>query len=126
MAVCKIEHTGVKVSSLEASIEFYTEVIGLTLLHIVGEPGNAVRLAFLAFPGQAGVEVELIEGQWDGLPEEGKVSHLAFTVSDIEGEHRRITGLKLSGQGPIREFGSGSKFFFFNGPDEERLEFLEP
>ena len=125
MTVQKIEHMGIKVSSLDASIEFYTKVIGLTLLHIIGEPGDQLRLAFLAFQGQTSVEVELIESLWGELPEEGKVSHLAFTVSGIEDEYRRIAELSLDGQTPIRQLANGSRFFFFNGLDGERLEFFE-
>ncbi|MCL6601410.1 MAG: VOC family protein [Paenibacillus sp.] len=125
MSVLKMEHVGIKVSSLEASIEFYTEVIGLTLLHIIGEPSDDIRLAFLSFQEQTSVEVELIEGRWEELAEEGKVSHLAFTVSGIEDEHRRIAGLNLVGLTPIRQLANGSRFFFFNGLDGERLEFFE-
>ncbi|WP_379132682.1 VOC family protein [Paenibacillus sp. sgz500958] len=125
MTVHKIEHTGIKVSSLEASIDFYTEVIGLRLRHIIGEPGEMLRLAFLAFPGQADVEVELLESNWADLPREGKVSHLAFSVSGIEDEHKRIANLGLEGLSPIRHLAGGSRFFFFNGLDGERLEFFE-
>ncbi|MFC3748410.1 VOC family protein [Paenibacillus sp. GCM10012306] len=124
MAVHKIEHVGIKVSSLETSIDFYRNVIGLTLAETVGELGDRLRLAFLSFPGQASVEVELIESLWEGLPDEGRVSHIAFTVSEIEGEYQRIESLGLEGLTAIRQLEGGSRFFFFDGPDHEKIEFF--
>lgn len=125
MPVHKIEHVGIKVTSLEPSIDFYQEVIGLTLVGTIGEQDHPLRLAFLSFPGQTSVEVELIESSWEGLPDEGRVSHIAFTVSDIEAEFKRIEDLGLEGLTAIRELGNGSRFFFFEGPDHERIEFFE-
>lgn len=125
MTVSKMEHIGIKVDNLERSLSFYQEVIGLTLQDIVGEPGENLRLAFLSFPGQTSVEVELIEKVFEGLPQEGRVSHVAFTVQDIEDEHRRITGLALPGLTTISTLVNGSRFFFFEGPDGEKLEFFE-
>lgn len=125
MAVSKIEHIGIKVAQLEQSLTFYKEVIGLMLQDIVGEPGDGLRLAFLSFPGQTSVEIELIERVWDGLPDEGKVSHVAFTVTGIEAEHSRIAALKLPGLTGISTLANGSRYFFFDGPDGEKLEFFE-
>ncbi|GAA0133495.1 VOC family protein [Paenibacillus sp. YSY-4.3] len=128
MTIRKIEHIGIRVSALEDSIEFYERVIGLKLLHIIGEVEDGLRLAFLAFPGQENVEIELIyirEGE--ALPSEGRVHHIAFTVSHIEEEYKRIADLGLSGMDPeIRTIPGGSRLFFFNGPDGERIEFFEP
>ena len=128
MSVKKIEHVGIRVTALEDSIEFYVRVIGLRHLHTIGEVGEALRLAFLTFPGQESVELELIyvrEGE--KLPREGRVHHIAFTVVNIEEEYARISRLGLSGLDPeIRSLPNGSRFFFFNGPDGERIEFFEP
>lgn len=128
MSVNKIEHVGIYVTALEDSIEFYVRVIGLKHLYTIGEVGDPLRLAFLAFPGQETVEIELVykEGA-EELPREGKVNHIAFTVSGIEYEYSRIAGLGLSGLDPeIRSLPNGNQFFFFNGPDGERIEFFEP
>lgn len=128
MSVKKIEHVGIRVTALEDSIEFYVRVIGLRHLHTIGEVGNALRLAFLTFPGQESVELELIYVRdGDELPREGRVHHIAFTVANIEEEYARISRLGLSGLDPeIRSLPNGSRFFFFNGPDGERIEFFEP
>lgn len=126
MAVLKMEHVGVMVANLEASIRFYEEVIGLkhkgTLLHTNG----VIRLGFLGFEAQNETEVELIEGYNAGLPQEGKVHHLAFTVDDVEAEFRRIKGLELEQvDTEITTLPNGSRYFFFNGLDGERIEFFQ-
>ncbi|MUG43947.1 VOC family protein [Paenibacillus woosongensis] len=128
MTIRKIEHIGIRVTALEDSIEFYERVIGLKLLHIIGEVEDELRLAFLAFPGQENVEIELIYVRGgETLPSEGRVHHIAFTVSHIEEEYKRIAELGLSGMDPeIRAIPNGSRLFFFNGPDGERIEFFEP
>ncbi|NRF94280.1 VOC family protein [Paenibacillus frigoriresistens] len=126
MAVLKMEHVGVMVANLEASIRFYEEVIGLkhksTLLHTNG----VIKLGFLGFEALNETEVELIEGYNAGLPQEGKVHHLAFTVDDIEAEFTRIKGLGVEQlDTEITTLPNGSGYFFFNGLDGERIEFFQ-
>ncbi|OPH48293.1 glyoxalase [Paenibacillus ferrarius] len=126
MAVLKLEHVGVMVANLEASIRFYEEVIGLkhkgTLLHTNG----VIRLGFLGFEQLNETEVELIEGYNGNLPQEGKVHHLAFAVDDIEVEYTRIQGLNVEQlDTEITELPNGSRYFFFNGLDGERIEFFQ-
>ncbi|OPA76843.1 glyoxalase [Paenibacillus selenitireducens] len=127
MAVRKIEHVGIMVQSLEKSITFYQDIIGLQCLHIL-QPSETVRLAFLAFPGAKETEIELVEKSTNSeFPAEGKVHHLAFTVEDIEGEMTRLQSLnlKLIHQ-QIVTLPNGGRYFFFEGPDGEQLEFFEP
>ncbi|MNI69187.1 Glyoxalase-like domain protein [compost metagenome] len=97
-------------------------------MHTIGEVGEDIRLAFLTFPGQESVEVELIwKAKASDLAKEGRVHHIAFTVSGIEKEYARIADLGLSGLSPeILSLATGGRFFFFNGPDGERIEFFEP
>lgn len=126
MAVLKMEHVGVMVANLEASIRFYEEVIGLkhkgTLLHTNG----VIRLGFLGFEEQNETDVELIEGYNAELPQEGKVHHLAFTVDDVELEFIRIKALELEQlDTEITTLPNGSRYFFFNGLDGERIEFFQ-
>lgn len=126
MAVLKMEHVGVMVANLEASIRFYEDVIGLkrkgTLLHTNG----VIKLGFLGFEALNETEVELIEGYNAGLPQEGKVHHLAFTVDDIETEFTRIKGLGVEQlDAEITTLPNGSRYFFFNGLDGERIEFFQ-
>lgn len=126
MAVRKIEHVGIMVSSLERSIEFYENVVGLTYLETMLHTNGVIRLAFLAFPGSKDTEVELIEGYTGSVTREGRVHHVAFNVDDIEAEFARIRSLNVDGiDESITTLPNGSRYFFFNGPDGEPLEFFQ-
>jgi lactoylglutathione lyase len=126
MAVKRIEHVGVMVANLEASIRFYEEVIGLKLKGTLLHTNEVIRLAFLGLDVKGETEVELIEGYQSELPQEGKVHHLAFAVDDIEAEFSRIQALELSEIDPsITTLPNGARYFFFNGLDMELIEFFQ-
>ena len=79
----KLEHIGIMANDMDESIRFYTEVLGLQL--VKRAPLNeTVELAFLSFPGQESVQVELIGRDTSSTPYEGLVNHLAFTVPDLQ------------------------------------------
>lgn len=126
MARKKIEHVGVMVKDIDASVRFYKEVAGLELKGRLDHPNGVIQLAFLGFGQQAETELELIQGYNEGLPAEGKVHHIAFTVDDIEEEFARIKELdvRLIDQ-EITTLPNGSRYFFFYGPDGEWIEFFQ-
>jgi lactoylglutathione lyase len=83
-------------------------------------------MAFLGLDVNGETEVELIEGYDAGLPQEGKVHHLAFAVDDIEAEFSRIQALELSEiDHNITTLPNEARYFFFNGLDMERIEFFQ-
>ncbi|WP_028550093.1 VOC family protein [Paenibacillus sp. UNC451MF] len=122
----KLEHIGVMVKDMDASIRFYTEVLGLRLVKRVALADGA-ELGFLSFPGSEQIEIELVGRGREGLPDNGVVHHIAFTVSDIQSEIDRLKGLgvKLMDETP-RMILDGDLIAFFFGPDGERLEFFQP
>lgn len=117
----KIEHVGIMVSDMDRSIRFYTEVLGLTLRERV-HLNERTELAFLRL-GES--EVELIAPK-EGVPVEGRVHHLAFTVDDINAALARIkaAGAEWIDAEP-REVLDGCKIAFFKGPDGELLELFQ-
>ena len=121
----KLEHIGVMVANMERSIQFYTEVLQLQLVNRV-RLNEQTELAFLAFPGSDNIEIELVANGKTDLPNEGKVNHICFTVTDIEAEVERLKKLdvRLIDEKP-REILDGMKNAFFYGPDDEKLEFLQ-
>ncbi len=122
----KIEHTGIMVKDMDVSIAFYTEVLKMEL---VGREWltEEVELSFLSFQGSENVQIELIFGSIEVYPDEGKVHHIAFTVSDIEAEMDRLRALNilLHDEKP-QAILDGVKIAFFSGPDGELLEFYQP
>lgn len=126
MARMKVEHVGIMVKNLEASVRFYEEVVGLVKKDELLHTNGVIRLAFLGFNREGETEIELIEGYNDKLPEEGKVHHVALAVDDIEAEFARIKTLdvRLIDQ-EITTLPNGSRYFFFYGPDGEWIEFFQ-
>ncbi|MFC7441129.1 VOC family protein [Laceyella putida] len=126
MAIRKIEHVGVMVKDMDASLAFYQEVVGMKLLGRVKHNDEALELAFLGFPGAGETQLELIQGYNDQLPAEGKVHHIAFTVDDIEKEWDRLKQLNVAFNDEEITTLSIGRYFFVYGPDGEWIEFFEP
>jgi lactoylglutathione lyase len=126
MAIRKIEHVGVMVKNLEASIEFYQNILGFDLFHII-EHGSNVKLAFLGDKKTEQIYVELISGKENEYPDEGKVNHIAFTVDNIKEEMDRLKSFHVhfTSDEPTVIL-NGGKFIFFKGPDGESLELFQP
>ncbi|WP_248926538.1 VOC family protein [Paenibacillus hamazuiensis] len=126
MAGKKIEHVGIMVKDIEASIAFYRDIVGLELKYRMRHTNGVIELAFLGFANAEETELELVQGYNDKLPQEGKVHHIAFTVDDVEVEFVRIKTLpvQLIDQ-EITTLPNGSRYFFFYGPDGEWIEFFQ-
>lgn len=126
MARRKIEHVGIMVKEIDASVRFYEEVVGLKLKGKLEHTNGVIQLAFLGFDQAGETELELIQGYNGTLSPEGKVHHVAFTVDDIEEEWDRIRRLDVRLiDADITTLPNGSRYFFFYGPDEEWIEFFQ-
>lgn len=125
MAVKKIDHVGVMVSDLEASLIFYQKVVGMELKDQFTIANGSRTLAFLGFNGTDETELELVFGGNPDLPSEGKVNHIAFLVDDIEEEFKRLQGLDIVFiSDEIVTLPNGYRNFFVQGPDGEKVEFF--
>ncbi|MFI2856097.1 VOC family protein [Paenibacillus sp. JSM ZJ436] len=126
MAKKRLDHVGIMVRDMDRSISFYTSVIGLELKGRMMHSNGVIELAFLGFQGDEETEVELIQGYNDNLPEEGKVHHFAVSTDDIEEEYARVKGLNVPQlDEDIVTLPNGSRYFFFQGPEGERIEFFQ-
>lgn len=118
----KFEHIGIMVSDMEASIKFYTEIMGLTLKD--RQPrDNGVELVFLTLGDW---ELELICGTSGYIKGDAQLNHLAFTVENLEAakEHVKtfVPDMEFT---PDMQLWDGLRCTFFRGPSGERLEFFE-
>lgn len=126
MAVKKLEHVGLMVKDLKASIAFYTKVMGMEYRGNLVHTNPAITLAFLGFAGSTETELELICGFNSDLPAQGKVHHIAFTVDNLEEEIQRLKQLDVTFiDTEITTLPNGSRYIFFHGPDGEWLELFE-
>jgi len=125
----RIDHVGVVVKDLEATIRFYTEVVGFTVKSRFTHTNGVLQLAFLGFGDAEESEIELIQGYNDNLPTEGKVHHFAVTVDDVEAEYERVKQLNgvtfVPGFDTITTLPNGHRYFFIYGPENEWIEFFQ-
>jgi lactoylglutathione lyase len=126
MAVKKMDHVGVMVSNLEASLIFYQKVVGMELKDQFTIANGSITLAFLGFNGSDETELELVYGGNPDLPTEGKVNHIAFLVDNIEEEFNRLKGVNVVFiSDEIVTLPNGYRNFFVQGPDGEKVEFFQ-
>ncbi len=80
----KYLHTMVRVSDVDASLDFYCKYLGLVQLRRYDSEQGRFSLIFLAAPGDEDAQVELT---WNWDPEEygegRNFGHLAYEVDDI-------------------------------------------
>jgi methylmalonyl-CoA/ethylmalonyl-CoA epimerase len=88
MAVEKIDHIGIAVTSIEESLPYYRDVLGLEYLGEETVPDQKVRVAFLRI-GES--RIELLEPISDESPIKGflekrggGIHHIAVRVDSIE------------------------------------------
>lgn len=119
----KYLHTMVRVTDVDASLDFYRNKLGLTEVRRKESPQGRFTLIFLAAPGQEGVaEVELTYN-WD--PEtygEGRnFGHLAFEVDDIYAACQKLQEGGVTINRPPRD----GRMAFVRSPDNISIELLQ-
>jgi lactoylglutathione lyase len=112
----------VRVSDLEASLDFYCNKLGLELLNKVDVEAGRFTLAFLAAPGQADAQVELTYN-WDPEKLEGgrNFGHLAYRVDDIYATCQRLLDAGVTVNRPPRD----GRMAFVRSPDDISIEFIQ-
>ena len=124
MRVKKLLHTRMRVSDMDQTINFYTDVLGLEVMERKTSPRGS-HLAFLKVPNSE----ELIE--LCSFPPSGPVTvqedlvHLAFEVDNLDRTIEALTakGIRIT-DGPTRS-SSGSRFIFIGPPDGYEVELIE-
>jgi len=124
MRVKKLLHTRMRVSDMEQTVAFYTNVLGLEVLERKVSPRGS-HLAFLKVPNSE----ELIE--LTSFPPSGPVRvqedlvHLAFQVESLDDTIASLhaKGVKVT-DGPTQT-SSGSRFIFIDAPDGYEVELIE-
>jgi len=146
MPVIGFYHSGVTVSSLEVSLRFYRDVLGLPVqmsrrvtepyvFEGTGVPASALTIAFLSVPG-SDAQIELLE--YEGVdrrparsePSDPGNAHLCLFVDDLEAMHARLVaaGFGARSAGPVDiPLGpnKGGKLLYAIDPDGTYVELLQ-
>lgn len=143
--IASVAHTGLTVSSLERSLRFYRDALGLEvvmeqekeggyLAAITGYPGAHVRMAQLAAPGGGRLELfQYLEPSGRGTPPEPReigITHVCLVVADAHEAYRRLAeagGEPLSEPVPIDTgANAGGWALYVRDPDGIVLELFQP
>ena len=150
--IADVLHFSFTVSDLDRSIDWYTRVLGLELVHrqrqenaytqvLVGIPGAVLEVAQFAVPGVPPARsthmlelVEYVTPRGRDLGELGTNSvgcaHLALIVTDLEARYERMSGLGVEFRNPPVEITAGANTggfaCYFHDPDGITLELLQP
>ncbi len=115
-------HTMVRVSDIDASLDFYCNQLGLVELRRYDNEKGRFTLIFLAAPGDESAQVELTFN-WD--PEdygEGRnFGHLAYEVNDIYVLCRKLMDAGITINRPPRD----GRMAFVRSPDNISIELLQ-
>jgi len=140
------DHTGITVSNLERSLEFWQNVLGFEFSHrahqtgemaseITGVAGAEIKLAVVKTPG--GHKIELLEylapadrKHVDLRPCDVGSVHLALLVDDLDAILQKIaaSGWKVAGTPQILKSGpnAGKRVVYVRDPDGTTIEFMQP
>lgn len=124
MRVTKLLHTRMRVSDMDQTITFYTDVLGLEVLERKTSPRGS-HLAFLKVPNSE----ELIE--LCSFPPSGPVKvqedlvHLAFEVENLDETIRTLAAKQIKITDGPSTTSSGSRFIFIDAPDGYEIELIE-
>ena len=118
----KYLHTMVRVTDIDASLDFYVNKLGLQETRRRESPQGRYTLIFVSAPGQEGAEIELTYN-WD--PEEygegRNFGHLAFEVDDIYATCEKLQKAGVTINRPPRD----GYMAFVRSPDNISIELLQ-
>ena len=124
----RILHTMLRVGDLQRSIDFYTRVIGMTLLRTSERPDQKYSLAFVGFgsnPDHAELELTYNHGV-DRYEMGTAFGHVALGVEDVVGACARIKaagGTVTREAGPVK--GGTTMIAFVQDPDGYKIELIQ-
>ena len=118
----KYLHTMVRITDPDASLAFFCDALGLTLLKRYDNEAGRFSLLFLAAPGDEEAQVELTYN-WDPEPLAGgrNFGHLAYAVENIYESCERLQAHGVIINRPPRD----GRMAFVRSPDGISVELLQ-
>ncbi|MBS98922.1 MAG: lactoylglutathione lyase [Oceanospirillaceae bacterium] len=125
----RILHTMIRVSDLQKSLSFYTDVLGMKLLRRKDYPEGKFTLAFVGFGEESEQAVLELTHNWDTDSYDlgDGYGHVAIEVEDV---YAACDAIKAKGGEVVREAGpmkhGSSILAFVKDPDGYMIELLSP
>lgn len=124
-------HTSIRTSNMERSIDFYTRLLGLTLLSRREIPQNNAEIAFLRDSQAKGATLELTfyrkQKKFSQPDYEDRVfDYLAFEVEDMNPAIEAMRNAKVTiTDEPFKLSPAGPLIAFVEDPDGTLIELIE-
>ena len=128
----RLLHTMLRVGDLPRSIDFYTQVLGMTLLRTTERPAQKYSLAFLGYgsnPEHAEIELTYNHGV-DRYELGTAYGHLAIGVPDVaatcaavRAKAQALGGAITREPGPVQ--GGSTVIAFITDPDGYKIELIQ-
>ncbi|HEY6394788.1 MAG TPA: lactoylglutathione lyase [Candidatus Binataceae bacterium] len=124
----RLLHTMIRVNSMDESIRFYCDTLGMKLLRKKDFPGGEFTLAFVGYGDER--ETAVVELTWNWGTSKYALGdafgHLAIGVNDI---YKTCAALKEKGVKVTREPGpmthGGAEIAFIEDPNGYKIELIE-
>jgi catechol 2,3-dioxygenase-like lactoylglutathione lyase family enzyme len=121
----EFSHTGLVVSDLGRSVEFYTQALGLSVRERYPDTGRGLEIVFV---GNESSVVELLYYKDPGKRERvarGRYDHLAWYAEDLDKTLQELSAKGVYPEGEPVTVLDGRRIVFLTGPDGERIELVE-
>ena len=125
----RLLHTMLRVTDIEKSIKFYTEILAMKLLRRKDYPEGKFTLAFLGYGNESSNTALDFTHNWetDSYDIGTAFGHIAIEVSDV---YQACDKIKAQGGKVVREAGpmkhSTTVLAFIEDPDGYKIELLSP
>ena len=118
----KYLHTMVRVSDLDASLDFYCNKLGLVLTRRQDNEKGRYTLAFVSAPGDEAAAIALTYN-WDPETLSGarNFGHIAYAVDDIYATCQKLMDAGVTINRPPRD----GRMAFVRSPDNISIELLQ-
>ncbi len=136
-----IRHTGIVVVNLQSSLHFYRDLLGFQIAREMEESGNYiantlslkdVKVTTVKMTCLSGQMIELLKFHSHPMTKKKRevneigISHVAFTVSDLDIEFKKLTGKGVQFISPPQLSADGyAKVSFCRAPEGTLIELVE-
>jgi lactoylglutathione lyase len=128
----RLLHTMLRVGNLQRSIDFYTQVLGMSMLRTTDRPEQKYTLAFVGYgtnPDHAEIELTYNYGV-DSYDLGSAYGHIAIGVKDVAAtctaareKAAQLGGAITREPGPVK--GGSTVIAFITDPDGYKIELIE-
>ncbi len=123
----RLLHTMIRVGHLQRSIDFYTQILGMTLIRQKDYPDGRFTLAFVGYGDEADHSVIELTHNWDTDTYDlgSGYGHIALEVDDV---YQATEKIRKNGGNILREAGpmnAGATIIaFVTDPDNYQIELI--